>query len=179
MPTISEKLKVSFPESVRVTKDGQRLDVSISIAPIREPGGRIVGASAIARDVTAQKRAEEHLRQAQKMEAVGRLAGGVAHDFNNLLTIINGYSSLLLKELRPGDPLYTYAQEISKAGNHAAGLTRQLLAFSRKQILQPKVLDLNALISQTAELLPSLLGPDVVLDLCLDPVLGRVRARDS
>ena len=110
------------------------------------------------------------------MEAVGRLAGGVAHSFNNLLLVIQGHTHILLSSLSLSGGLQRNAKEILTATENAASLTRQLLAFSRKQILQPKVLDLNALISQTAELLPSLLGPDVELDLCLDPALGRVRA---
>jgi CheY-like chemotaxis protein len=98
----------------------------------------------------------------------------VAHDFNNLLTIINGYSSLLLKDLRPGDPMYAYAQEISKAGNHAASLTRQLLAFSRKQILEPKLLDVNTAVNEAGRMLQRLIGEDIELTTSLDPLLGQV-----
>src|SRR5207249_4772930 len=99
----------------------------------------------IVRDVTQQRRLEEELRQAQKMEAVGQLAAGVAHDFNNLLTVINGYSDLLLNRLPDGDPGQELAADIRKAGDRAAALTRQLLALSRKQVLTPEVLDPNAL----------------------------------
>jgi two-component system, cell cycle sensor histidine kinase and response regulator CckA len=125
-------------------------------------------------DITDRLHLESQLRQAQKLESVGRLAGGVAHDFNNLLTIINGYSSLLLKELRPGDPPYAYAQEISKAGNHAAGLTRQLLAFSRKQILEPRLLDVNTVVNEAGRMLQRLIGEDIELTTRLDPLLGQV-----
>lgn len=109
VPQILEKIRcgesVEHFESVRVTKDGRRLDVSISVSPIREAGGRVIGASAIARDITAQKRAENHLRQAQTMEAVGRLAGGVAHDFNHILGIISACTELLRARIGPsGDP---------------------------------------------------------------------------
>jgi len=128
------------------------------------------------KEIAERERVEDELRHALRMEAVGRLAGGVAHSFNNLLLVIQGHAHVLLNSLRPVDGLQKNAKEILKASENAASLTRQLLAFSRKQILQPKVLDLNALISQTAEVLPSLLGPDIELDLSLDSALGRVRA---
>jgi signal transduction histidine kinase/CheY-like chemotaxis protein len=127
-------------------------------------------------EIAERERVEGELRHALRMEAVGQLAGGVAHSFNNLLLVIQGHTHILLSSLSLSGGLQRNAKEILAATENAASLTRQLLAFSRKQILQPKVLDLNALISQTAELLPSLLGPDVELDLCLDPALGRVRA---
>jgi signal transduction histidine kinase len=127
-------------------------------------------------EIAERERVEGELRHALRMEAVGQLAGGVAHSFNNLLLVIQGHTHILLSSLSLSGGLQRNAKEILTATENAASLTRQLLAFSRKQILQPKVLDLNALISQTAELLPSLLGPDLELDLCLDPALGRVRA---
>lgn len=123
-----------------------------------------------------RERVEDELRHALRMEAVGRLAGGVAHSFNNLLFVIQGHARFLLQRLGGGDGLQRNAREILKTSENAASLTRQLLAFSRKQVLQPKVLDLNDLISQTAGLLPSLLGPDIELELSLDPALGRVKA---
>jgi signal transduction histidine kinase len=119
---------------------------------------------------------EEQLRQAQKMEAIGRLAGGVAHDFNNLLTAINGYSEVLLGELPPGASLRPYVEEIVKAGERATRLTQQLLVFSRKQRAEPEVLDLNAVIADTAGLLRRVIGEDVVLLTRLDSGIGRVRA---
>ncbi len=128
------------------------------------------------KEIAERERVEDELRHALRMEAVGRLAGGVAHSFNNLLLVIQGHAHVLLNSLGSSDGLQRHPKEILKASENAASLTRQLLAFSRKQILQPKVLDLNALISQTAELLPSLLGPDIELELSLDPALGRVRA---
>jgi signal transduction histidine kinase/CheY-like chemotaxis protein len=128
------------------------------------------------KEIAERERVEGELRHALRMEAVGRLAGGVAHSFNNLLLVIQGHAHVLLSSFSLSEGLQRNAREILKATENAASLTRQLLAFSRKQILQPKVLDLNALISQTAELLPSLLGPDIDLDLCLDPALGRVKA---
>jgi two-component system cell cycle sensor histidine kinase/response regulator CckA len=116
-----------------------------------------------ARDVTDRLRLEDQLRQAQKMEAVGRLAGGIAHDFNNLLTAILGYCNLILDEMSPADPRRDDVDEIRKAGDRAASLTRQLLAFSRRQLLQPQVVDLNALVHQTEKLLRRLIGEDVEL----------------
>ncbi|HEV2913751.1 MAG TPA: PAS domain S-box protein [Pyrinomonadaceae bacterium] len=123
-----------------------------------------------------EREKEEQLRQSQKMEAVGRLAGGVAHDFNNLLTAINGYSDLTMRRLQSSDPLRQNIEEIKKAGNRAAALTRQLLAFSRKQVLQPKVLDLNMVISDLEKMLHRLIGEDIDLRVAVSPQLGSVKA---
>jgi PAS domain S-box-containing protein len=119
---------------------------------------------------------EERLRQSQKLEAIGQLAGGVAHDFNNLLTVIGGYSSLLLNRLPSESPHRASIEEIKKAGDRASGLTRQLLAFSRKQILQPKVLDLNSVVSDLEKMVKRLIGEDIDLLTITDPALGRVKA---
>jgi two-component system, cell cycle sensor histidine kinase and response regulator CckA len=119
---------------------------------------------------------EEQLRQAQKMEAIGRLAGGVAHDFNNLLTAINGYGEVLLAEMPPDHSLRPYVEEIVKAGERATRLTQQLLVFSRKHRVAPEVLDLNAVIGETVGLLRRLIGEDIVLITRLDPAAGRVHA---
>jgi len=134
-------------------------------------------------DITARKSAEEEkgkleiqLRHAQKMESVGRLAGGVAHDFNNLLTVINGYSGFLLNELHPNDPLREYAQEVNIAGERAAGLTKQLLAFSRNQKVEPRALDLNEAIEESAPMLRRLIGEDIALETEYDPSLGKIMA---
>jgi signal transduction histidine kinase/CheY-like chemotaxis protein len=125
----------------------------------------------------SQKRElENQLRQAQKMEAVGRLAGGVAHDFNNLLTVIKGHGDLILDRLQPGEPLHLSAQQIDKAADRAASLTRQLLAFSRMQVLQPKVLDLNTLVSEMSGLLKRLIREDISFSLRAGESLGRVKA---
>jgi signal transduction histidine kinase/CheY-like chemotaxis protein len=133
-------------------------------------------AELLKREMAGRLQAEEAFRQVQKMEAVGRLAGGVAHDFNNLLMVIRGHAALSLSSSGPDNPLRQELNEILKAAIKASSLTRQLLAFSRKQVLQPKVLDLNSLVTQTAELLPSALGEDINLVLDLDSNLGRVKA---
>jgi PAS domain S-box-containing protein len=148
-------------ESVRVTKDGRHLNVSITVSPLRDSAGEIVGASAIARDITAQRRAEDQLRQAQKMEAIGRLAGGVAHDFNNILGIINACAEFLRDRIDPAAEPSLYVENIKKATERGSALTRQLLAFSRKQIIQPRILDLNERLKEIGKLLRPLMGDDV------------------
>ena len=125
----------------------------------------------------AQRQQLEHeLRHSQKMEAVGRLAGGVAHDFNNLLTIIKGHNSLLLEQLRSTDSLASNSRQIDKAADRAVSLIRQLMAFCRKQVLQPKVLDLNVLVSEMGKLLTRLIPEDVSFSFRPDDSLGRVKA---
>ena len=128
------------------------------------------------RDVTDQRRLEAELRQSQKMDAVGRLAGGVAHDFNNLLTVINGYGELLQNALPVEDPHRALVGEMTKAGVRAAGLTRQLLAFSRQTVVAPRVLDLNAVVADLETMLRRVIGEDVLLKSSLQRTLGSVRA---
>jgi len=127
-------------------------------------------------DITERKSLEDQFRQAQKMESIGRLAGGVAHDFNNLLTIISGYSELMLSEVPPEHPLHDYLMEIKKAGDRATLLTRKLLAYSRRQILAPDVLDLNALVQDAESVLKRVLGEDVEFVTAPGADLGPVRA---
>jgi signal transduction histidine kinase/CheY-like chemotaxis protein len=127
------------------------------------------------REIANRKQTEESLRQAQKIEAIGQLAGGVAHNFNNMLMVIRGHAALSLNRIHSGHPLRRELNEIVKTTDRAASLTRQLLAFGRKQMLQPRVLDLNTLINQMAELLPPVLGEDIHLRMDLDPQLGHVR----
>jgi PAS domain S-box-containing protein len=127
-------------------------------------------------NMTERKQLEEQLRQAQKMEAIGRLAGGVAHDFNNILTVIKGYAELLLQKLDVHDPYRHDISQIQKSAQRAATLTRQLLAFSRKQVLQPMVLDFNTIVVNMEGMLQRLIGEDIQLTICLEPALGRVKA---
>jgi PAS domain S-box-containing protein len=163
-------------ESTGIRKDGRSIQVMVSISPIREADGRLAGASAIVRDVTQEKQLRQELFAAQKMEAVGRLAAGIAHDFNNLLTVVNGYSEHLLGQIAESDRFHTELFEINKAGQRAANLTRQLLAFSRKQILQPRVLKLNTIVKDIGRMLGRLLAADIAIAMELDPNLGAVRA---
>ena len=138
--------------------------------------GQVVRVWGTQRDVTEQRHLEEQFRQAQKMEAVGQLAGGIAHDFNNLLTAILGNTQLLLRDLPPGDSMRSDVEEIRKASERAASLTRQLLAYSRRQMLQPEVLDLNMVVGEMDKMLRRLIGEHIALVTVLAPDLGRVRA---
>ncbi len=138
--------------------------------------GQLVRVWGTQRDVTEQRHLEEQFRQAQKMEAVGQLAGGIAHDFNNLLTAILGNTQLLLRELPPGDSMRGDVEEIRKASERAASLTRQLLAYSRRQMLQPEVLDLNVVMAEMDKMLRRLIGEHIDLVAVFAPDLGRVRA---
>jgi two-component system, cell cycle sensor histidine kinase and response regulator CckA len=157
-------------------KDGRPLTVRLSGRAITDSQGEIKEFEMIAEDVTERRLLEDQLRHSQKMEAIGRLAGGIAHDFNNLLTVIKGYSELVLEELDNTDPLRCEVEEVQKAADRAAGLTRQLLAFSRQQVLAPRVLDLNQVIRNMDRLLHRLLGDEINLTINLDPNLGRAKA---
>jgi len=157
-------------------KDGRIINVRLSGRGGLQYPGEPPSFEMICEDITERRALEEQLRHSQKMEAVGRLAGGVAHDFNNLLTVIKGYSDLLMNEIDSADPMYGEVEEIRKAADRAASLTRQLLAFSRRQVLAPKVLDLNSIITNMDKLLRRLLGEDVELTIRLDTKLGHVKA---
>jgi two-component system, cell cycle sensor histidine kinase and response regulator CckA len=157
-------------------KDGSRVWVEVRASRIAAAAGRQDGILWLAHDVSGRKRLEDQYRQAQKMEAVGRLAGGVAHDFNNLLTVITGYGEILLASLPPEDPLRDMVGEMTRAGERAAGLTRQLLTFSRRQLVTPKVLDLNAVVADLERMLHRVIGEDVELTTRLQPNLGRIKA---
>ena len=163
-------------EIVNRRKDGSLYTEEMNIAPVRDALGEITHFIATKQDVTEHKALEERLRQSAKMEAIGRLAGGIAHDFNNLLTIINGYSELGLDGLNSDDPMRRYLNEIMKAGERAASLTRQLLAFSRQQVLAPQVLNLNDVVTNVGEMLRRLIGEDINLVMVPDRALGRVKA---
>jgi two-component system, cell cycle sensor histidine kinase and response regulator CckA len=157
-----------------IAKDGHQVAVEVNTRLVLQDGVP-VGVQGIARDITERKQLEEQLRQAQKMEAIGRLAGGIAHDFNNLLTVITGYSNLLLK-MSSADSLRPSLEEIKKASDRAATLTGQLLAFSRRQVLQPKILSLNAVIREMENMLQCLIGEDIQLRMELQPELANIKA---
>jgi PAS domain S-box-containing protein len=179
---ISKGQKFEHYETVRLRKDGQRVAVSLTVSPVKDAQGVVVGASKIVHDLTSRRRteaalerAEQQLRQSQKVEAVGQLAGGVAHDFNNILSVILGCCDLVMDSLLPGDPLKSDIEEIRKAGTRASDLTRQLLAFSRQQILQPCVVDLSQVVLDMERMFRRLLGEDIEISMLTAPSLGRVR----
>jgi PAS domain S-box-containing protein len=176
---IREQMRQKQPINVEILnyrKDGSRFWNSLSISPVIGDNGEIVNFVGVQIDVTEHKRLEEGLRQSQKMEAVGQLAGGIAHDFNNLLTVINGYSSLGLTDLPPKDPARTWLEEIHKAGERATALTQQMLVFSRKQIVIPQLLHLNAVVAESGRMLGRLISEDVMLALSLQSRHDRVNA---
>ena len=167
---IARSGSASYERSL-LRKDGSVITVEVNAQAL--PAGNLL---ATVRDVTERKRLEEQLRQAQKMEAVGRLAGGVAHDFNNVLTAIFGYADLMAEEFSPGHPGLQDLEEIRKAASRASALTRQLLAFSRQQVLAPVVLSVNDLVEDVDKMLRRLLGEDVELRVALARDAGNVRA---
>lgn len=166
--------RVTAYEMEIVAKDGRRVAVEVNTKLIFQDGVP-TGVQGIARDVTDRKQLEQQLRQSQKMEAIGQLAGGVAHDFNNLLTAINGYSSLALQRTNPDERIRGYLEEIKKAGDRAANLTRQLLAFGRKQMLKPVALNLNDVVADMQKLLRRLIGEDIRFNTKFDPELKKVK----
>ena len=157
-------------------KDGTLVTVQLNVRVVWGSTGEVEYTEGLVEDVTEQRSLERQFRQAQRLEAVGRLAGGVAHDFNNVLTAITGYSELLLDEFEPGDRKRQDVEEIHAAAQRAAGLTRQLLAFSRKQVFQTRVLDLNAVVRMLEKMLQRLIGEDVKLEVSPCSALGAVRA---
>jgi PAS domain S-box-containing protein len=193
LPTVPEDKRTEFAAAVarnrrgeatiyetqRKRKDGSLVNVLTSTAAILDTEGRVAATMAIIVDVTEQKQLEEQLRQAVKMEGIGRLAGGITHDFNNLLTVIAGRIYLLMSQLPAGHAMREDLQLIEQTGERAAALTKQLLAFSRKQILAPVVLDLNDVLTSMKQLLERVLGEDIDLIIDLEPPLGRVLADES
>src|ERR1700722_12127668 len=163
-------------ETIRTKKDGTQIQIALTLSPIKNSDGQVVGVSGVARDITESKHLEEMLRKAQKMEGIGLLAGGIAHDFNNLLSVIIGYSEILLDSTHLDTKMHSQCEEIKKAGDRAATLTRQLLAFSRQQVLAPKVLNLNTVVLETGKMLKRLIGEDIEFRTNLDPTLGSVKA---
>ncbi|MDF2772186.1 MAG: Blue-light-activated protein [Geminicoccaceae bacterium] len=173
--SVSGEHSFSGYETRCVRKDGTLVDVYVSTALLRGGGG-VLGTVWVMADVTERKVMEEQLRQAQKMDAVGQLAGGVAHDFNNLLTVITSYGQFLLNGLPEHDPRRADAHQITQAAARAASLTRQLLAFSRRQVLQPQILDLNEVIGDMEKLLRRVISEDISLVTQFESNIGAVRA---
>jgi two-component system cell cycle sensor histidine kinase/response regulator CckA len=159
----------------QVTRTGKEILAHCSMSLVRGPAGEPAGVLMICSDVTERARLEQQLRQAQKMEVVGRLAGGVAHDFNNLLTVINGFSDMAMEELPTDHPARGMIEEVRRSGDRAAGLTRQLLAFSRQQVLESKVLDLSQAVRDAGRMLRRLIGEDV--ELTIVPAESQVRVK--
>jgi PAS domain S-box-containing protein len=162
-------------ELLNYRKDGAPFWNELSISPVRNDDGRLTHFVGVQNDVTGRRALEDQFRQAQKMEAIGQLAGGIAHDFNNLLTVINGFSELVLRKLGPGDPHREAIAEVRGAGERAVRLTRGLLTFGRKDVVEPVVLDLNAVVTGTCTMLRWIIGEQVRLVTELAPGLDRVR----
>src|SRR5436190_23927129 len=166
---------ISSSETREYDREGRSLVFLNNVIGFLEDG-HLIRVWGTQRDVTDQRHLEEQFRQSQKMEAVGQLAGGIAHDFNNLLTAILGNTQLLLRDLPAGDAKRGDVEEIRKASERAASLTRQLLAYSRRQMLQPVVLDLNIVVAEMDKMLRRLIGEHIALATVLAPDLGHVRA---
>jgi PAS domain S-box-containing protein len=167
---------VANHETLRMRRDGKKFSVSVTDSPIRGEGGFITGLSSIVRDITERKRLEEQLLQAQKMEAVGRLAGGIAHDFNNVLTAIFGYSDLIIGQIDERHWMWKHLTEIRKAADFAASLTQQLLAFSRRQPLYPRLFCINDSVRSMERMLQRVIGEDIKVQIELDADIGMVKA---
>jgi len=163
-------------DSRRLKRDGTAIHVTVWKELLHDSDGRVNGVMSLVADSSEKMKLQHQLRQAQRLEAVGQLAGGVAHDFNNLLTIISGYSDLAIGGLEPDDPIRQNIEEVIKAANRATALTSQLLAFSRKQVLKPKVIDLNEVIADLEKMLRRLIGENIDLITVLKPDIGRVKA---
>ncbi len=163
-------------EFVNRKKDGTLYQEEATISPIKDTSGKITNFVAVKRDVTDEVYLKRQVNQTQKMEAIGRLAGGVAHDFNNLLTIINGYAELMMKETDQHDPFYKNLQQINKAIKRGSNLTRQLLAFSRRQPLEARVMDVNGVFRDMLTMMKRLLGEDIHLETHLDENVGNIKA---
>ncbi|MGD1088265.1 MAG: PAS domain S-box protein [Verrucomicrobiota bacterium] len=163
-------------DTVRRRKDGILIDVSVGIIPIEARDGEIVGATKNSHDITRIKKLEAQFIEAQKMEVVGHLASGVAHDFNNILSVIMGYIGLITSGLGPDSPLRKYSEQILHASERAGGLTRQLLVFSRKQTVQPVVLDLNDVLKDLDKILRRLIDENIKMTIVPGEQIGRVKA---
>jgi two-component system cell cycle sensor histidine kinase/response regulator CckA len=163
-------------DTVRRKKDGSLINVSIGLTPIEAYDGEVVGASQISHDITRIKKLETQFIEAQKMEVIGQLAGGVAHDFNNILGVIMGYNGLMISELGANNPMLIYMEEIRHASERAVGLTRQLLVFSSRQTVQPVVLDLNEVVKDLNKMLVRLLAENIEMTIVPGKDIGRIKA---
>ena len=162
-----------------VHKNGNIIWIEQRSALVRDPSGQVIAIEGIARDISERRQLEEQLRHSQKMDAIGRLTAGVAHDFNNLLTVINGYSDLSLQEIPLNNPARRKINEVKKAGDQAAALTRQLLAFGRKQVSQSKMVDVNSTVQANLNILRRVIGEDIELVTVLDPALRPIKADEG
>jgi PAS domain S-box-containing protein len=176
MRTLATRVGTARASVTLERRDGRAVPAEVTTAPLRGGQGNALGVVAVVRDLTAERQLEDQLRQAQKMEAVGRLAGGVAHDFNNLLTVISGRVQLLEIQLAPDDPTHRHITLIGNAADRATAVTRQLLAFSRKQLLQLEVIDLNAIVASLKTMLRHLIGEDVALVTILTSAPACIKA---
>jgi two-component system, cell cycle sensor histidine kinase and response regulator CckA len=176
---IAAHLRAVSGDPVTFPVEWKKGSYACHVEPLRDSAGEVQGAICMALDVTDRKQLEEQFRQAQKMEAVGRLAGGIAHDFNNLLMVIQGYADLLADRLPVGEALHRNAEQIQTAAQRAAALTQQLLAFSRKQILAPKVLNVHTVVEDMEKMLQRLIGEDIELETASKPDLWLVKADRS
>ena len=176
---IAAHLRAVAGDPVTFPVEWKKGSYACHVEPLRDASGGVQGAICMALDVTDRKQLEEQFRQAQKMEAVGRLAGGIAHDFNNLLMVIQGYADLLADRLPAGESLHRNAEQIQTAAQRAAALTQQLLAFSRKQILAPKVLNVHSVVADMEKMVQRLIGEDIELETSSKPDLWLVKADRS
>ena len=157
-------------------KNGEWRVLESTASAVRNAQGEVEKLIIVNRDITERRQLEQQLLLSQRLEAVGKLSGGIAHDFNNILGVIIGYSEALQETIGVDDPMREAVDEIEKAGQRAAALTQQLLAFSRKQVLEPKILDLNSIVADVEKMLRRLIGADVELEIISDPTLGKVKA---
>jgi PAS domain S-box-containing protein len=163
-------------ETEQVCKSGKIIHVSFHVLPLLEDNGITTGNCIVAREITPQRLHQIQLRQVQKLEAVGLLAGGIAHDFNNLLTVISGYNSMIRDELSPESALFEYTSEVEKAANHATMMTNKLLAFSRREVTQRQILNLNDMAQDMRAMMGRILGKNICLRLSLAPDLANIKA---
>lgn len=175
MRRVAQGEQIARSETIRQHKTGRSLDVCLTVSALHDAVGAVVGAITVAHDLSDVRRLQQQHRIAQKMEVFGQLAGGVAHDFNNLLTVIMGYSEIVINRLTPDHAMRELLGEIHKAGERAETLTRQILAFTRKKVLEPKILDLNAVVSDTEKMLRRLIGEDILMTTIFAPFLRLVK----